>query len=81
MFKRAAARPVNPEKIVKKCRRCGHTFEEKRLSLFKISTGDGGYVEHRYCPSCRWLQQRAARACDSRYVGVGGHGDVLEAGR
>ena len=76
-----AKKPAKPSKVVKRCRRCGRVFEEKRLSLYKISTGDGGYVEHRYCQACRWLQKRAARACDSRYVGVGGHGDVLEGGR
>lgn len=68
-------------KIVKKCRRCGRTFEEARLSPYKVQGSDDGYVEHRYCPSCRWKQRRAARACDPRYSGVGGHGDVLEAGR
>jgi hypothetical protein len=65
-------------KIVKKCRRCGRTFEEARLSPYKVLGSDDGYVEHRYCPSCRWKQRRAARACDPRYSGVGGHGDILE---
>ena len=65
-------------KIVKKCRRCGRTFEEARLSPYKVQGSDDGYVEHRYCPSCRWKQRRAARACDPRYTGVGGHGDILE---
>ena len=77
----SAKKPARPSKVVKRCRRCGRVFEEKRLSLYKISTGDGGYVEHRYCQACRWLQKRAARACDPRYTGVGGHGDILEAGR
>ena len=63
---------------VRTCRRCGRMFD---LKPYKMPTSDEGYVEHRYCPSCRWAQKRAARACDSRYVGVGGHGDVLEAGR
>ena len=71
-------RPAKPAKIVKRCRRCGRTFEEKRLSLTKVANASEGYVEHRYCPSCRWKQRRAAQACDPRYVGVGGHGDVLE---
>ncbi len=52
-------------KIVKKCRRCGHTFEEKRLSPIKVQASNESYVEHRYCP---------------RYVGVGGHGDILAEG-
>ena len=65
-------------KIVKKCRRCGRTFEDARLSPYKVQGSDDGYVEHRYCPSCRWKQRRAARACDPRYAGVGGHGDILE---
>ena len=81
MFMRAAARPVNPAKIVKKCRRCGKVFEDKRLRPYKMPNSDEGFVEHRYCPSCSWKMKRAARACDPRYVGVGGHGDVLEAGR
>ena len=63
---------------VRKCRRCGMVFEEKHLKPYKMPTSDEGYVEHRYCPSCRWAQKRAARLCDPRYVGVGGHGDVLE---
>ena len=67
-------------KIVKKCRRCGRTFEEARLSPYKVLGSDDGYVEHRYCPSCRWKQRRAARACDPRYSGVGGHGDILAEG-
>ena len=36
-------------KIVKKCRRCGHTFEEKRLSPIKVQASNESYVEHRYC--------------------------------
>ncbi|MBQ6339029.1 MAG: hypothetical protein IJI36_07795 [Kiritimatiellae bacterium] len=63
---------------MKKCSRCGRTFEEARLSPYKVQGSDDGYVEHRYCPSCRWKQRRAARLCDPRYVGVGGHGDILE---
>ena len=76
--RRAEMRDEHPRCIVKKCRRCGRVFEDKRLKPYKMPTSDEGYVEHRYCPSCRWAQKRAARACDSRYVGVGGHGDVLE---
>lgn len=64
-------------KIVKKCRRCGHTFEEKPMKPYRMPTSDEGYVEHRYCPSCSWEMKRAARACDPRYSGVGGHGDIL----
>jgi hypothetical protein len=37
-------------------------------------------VEHSYCESCRWKMKRAARACDPRYSGVGGHGDILAEG-
>lgn len=80
-MKRAAARPVKPAKIVKRCRRCGRTFEEKRLSLTKVANASEGYVEHRYCPNCRWKQRRAAQACDPRYIAVGGHGGILEEGR
>ena len=67
-------------KIVKKCRRCGHTFEEKRLSPIKVQASNESYVEHRYCPSCSWKMIRAARACDPRYSGAGGHGDILAEG-
>lgn len=74
-------RPAKPAKIVKRCRRCGRTFEEKRLSLTKVANASEGYVEHRYCPSCRWKQRRAAQACDPRYTCVGGHGGILEEGR
>ena len=74
-------RPAKPAKIVKRCRRCGRTFEEKRLSLTKVANASEGYVEHRYCPSCRWKQRRAAQACDPRYIAVGGHGGILEEGR
>ena len=68
------------KKIVKKCRRCGRTFEEKLLSPTKVHASNESYVEHRYCPSCRWKMRRAARMCVSRYVGVGGHGDILAEG-
>lgn len=47
-------------KIVKKCRRCGHTFEEKRMSPIKVQASNESYVEHRYCPSCSWKMKRAA---------------------
>lgn len=67
-------------KIVKKCRRCGKVFEEKPMKPYRMPTSDEGYMEHRYCPSCRWAQKRAARLCDPRYVGVGGHGDILAEG-
>ena len=67
-------------KIVKKCRRCGREFEEKRLSPIKVQASNESYVEHRYCPSCSWKMKRAARACDPRYSGVGGHGDILAEG-
>lgn len=76
-----AKKPAKPSKIVKRCRRCGRVFEEKRLSLTKVANASEGYVEHRYCPSCRWKQRRAAQACDPRYTAVGGHGGILEEGR
>lgn len=66
---------------VRTCRRCGRVFEEKPLKPYRMPTSAEGYVEHRYCPRCRWAQKRAARLCDPRYAGVGGHGDILEAGR
>ena len=47
-----------------RCRRCGREFEERSLSPYRICNSDEGYLEHRYCPSCRWAQKRAARACD-----------------
>lgn len=72
---------AKPAKIVKRCRRCGRVFEEKRISLTKVANASEGYVEHRYCPNCLWKQRRAAQACDPRYIAVGGHGDILEAGR
>ena len=66
-------------KIVKKCRRCGRPFEQAaRPSLYKISANSDTYVLRSYCKSCEWVMKRAARACDPRYSGVGGHGDVLE---
>ncbi len=65
-------------RIEKKCRRCWKVCEERYLKPHKIPTSDEGFVGHRYCPSCRGAQRRAVRACDPRYVGVGGHGDVLE---
>lgn len=68
-------------RIEKKCRRCGRVFEEKPLKPYRMPTSDEGYVEHRFCPRCRGAQRRAARLFDPRYAGVGGHGDILEAGR
>ena len=67
-------------RIEKKCRRCGNVFKERYLKPHKMPTSDEGFVEHRYCPSCRWVMKRAARACDPRYSGVGGHGDILADG-
>ena len=57
-------------KIVKKCRRCGHTFEEKRLSPIKVQASNESYVEHRYCPSCRWRPRRhSGRRADCEVMG------------
>jgi hypothetical protein len=45
--------------------------------LNSIASGSEAYVLHSFCPSCRWQNTRAARECDPRYAGVGGHGNVL----
>lgn len=80
--KRAERKKARAEnKVVKRCRRCGREFEERSLAPYKICNSDEGYVEHRYCPSCRWTQKRAAHLCDPRYVAVGGHGGFAEDGR
>lgn len=68
-------------KVVKRCRRCGRTFEERPLSVKTISASNAPYYSHSYCPSCTWAMKRAMRSCDPRYVGVGGHGDVLDGAR
>lgn len=66
------------DKIVRRCRRCGRVFEQRaKPSLNSISSGSEAYVLHSFCPSCRWQNTRAARECDPRYSGVGGHGNVL----
>lgn len=66
-------------KIVRKCRKCGQPFEQTaRPHLYKVSASSSPYVMRSYCPPCTSLISRAARLCDPRYVGVGGHGDVLE---
>ena len=68
-------------KIVKKCRRCGHRFAQAaKPSLYQIIAASDGYVLRSYCKSCAWAMKRAARACDPRHVGVGGHGDILAEG-
>ena len=73
-----AERAAASAKVVKRCRRCGRTFEERPMSVKTISASNSLYYSHRYCPSCTWAMKRAMRSCDPRYVGVGGHGDVLE---
>ena len=79
--RRAEMRDEHPRCIVKKCRRCGKMFEqEARPSLYAISAASDGYVLRSYCKSCAWVMKRAARACDPRYSGVGGHGDILAEG-
>lgn len=79
--KRKAERAAASAKVVKKCRRCGRTFEERPMSVKTISASNSPYYSHRYCPSCTWAMKRAMLSCDPRYVGVGGHGDVLDGGR
>lgn len=64
-------------KVVKRCRRCGRSFVERPMPKRTCSSLSALY-SHRYCPSCTWAMKRAMRSCDPRYVGVGGHGDVLE---
>lgn len=74
-----AKKTVEASKIVRRCRRCGKVFEQyAKPGLYSISAHSDAYVLRSYCKSCAWAMKRAARACDSRYVGVGGHGDVLE---
>ncbi|MBR4651843.1 MAG: hypothetical protein IKO72_00650 [Kiritimatiellae bacterium] len=70
------------EKVVKRCRRCGTVFAQTaRPRIYKISATAEAYTLFSYCYRCRRQMSRAARACDPRYTGVGGHGDILEAGR
>ena len=79
--KRKAERAAASAKVMKKCRRCGRTFEERPISNTTISASDATYFSHRYCPSCTWAMKRVARICDPRYASVGGHSDILETGR
>jgi len=60
----------------KRCRRCGRTFEEKPMPKTSASASNEAYIDHRFCPSCTWQMKRAARLCDPRYAGVGGHGAI-----
>ncbi len=76
--KRKAERAAASAKVVKRCHRCGRTFEERPMSRNGISVSPSYYFTHRYCQSCTWAMKRAMRSCDPRYVGVGGHGDVLD---
>lgn len=77
--KRERAEAAKAAKVVRKCRRCGKVFEQDaRPGLYAISAASDAYVLRSYCKSCAWVMKRAARACDSRYAEVGGHGDVLE---
>ena len=69
---------VGPATQTKTCRRCGKQFAEPALKPNRPPAHDEGYVEHRYCPSCRDSIQRAARACDRRFTDVGGHVDISE---
>lgn len=78
--KRKAERAAASAKVVKKCHRCGRTFVERPMPKRTCSSLSALY-SHRYCPSCTWAMKRAMRSCDPRYVGVGGHGDVLDGAR
>ena len=78
--KRKAERAAASAKVVKKCHRCGRTFVERPMPKRTCSSLSALY-SHRYCPSCTWAMKRAMLSCDPRYVGVGGHGDVLDGGR
>lgn len=69
---------VGPATATKTCRRCGKPFAEPALKPNRPPAHDEGYVEHRYCPSCRDSIQRAARACDRRFADEGGHVDISE---
>ena len=61
--------------IVRKCRRCGRKFNQRaKPTTNHISCSSEAYVLHRFCPSCRWQNARAARECDPRFATVGGHG-------
>ena len=62
---------------VKKCRRCGRTFAEKPLRANRVPP-TSALFSHSYCPSCTWAMKRAASACDPRFAGVGGHGEIVE---
>ena len=79
--KRKRAEDRKAARLVRRCRRCGEEFvQDKRPRLVKISASSDSYVLRSYCPSCTWKMKRAARLCDPRYVGVGGHGDILAEG-
>ena len=55
----------------KTCRRCGQTFSQPvAISLYN---GSGGFVDYSYCQRCREVIRDRSRACDPRYVEVGGH--------
>ena len=77
-MRRAQCKAKAYKKCVKKCHRCGRTFEERPMPTTTISAANAPYFSHRYCPSCTWAMKRAARSCDPRYSGVGGHGDILD---
>ena len=62
-------------KIVRKCRKCGQPFEQTaRPHRYKVAASSSHYVMRSYCPSCASLISHAARACDPRYLHLGGHG-------
>lgn len=67
---------IAPNSVVKSCRRCGKEFKEQLLR--GVPSSSAAYTSHRYCPNCRASQQFAARKCDPRYVGVGGHGGYYD---
>ena len=63
----------------KTCRRCGRTFTQPvAVSLNGCS---GGFIDFSFCPRCRDTIRDRARACDPRYVAVGGHAALGEVAR
>lgn len=67
------------EIIVRRCRRCGREFSQRvKPRVGVVSIASDAYVLRSYCPRCTWMQARAARECDPRWVTVGGHGEIPE---
>jgi len=55
----------------KRCRHCGRIFSQP--VAVSINNGNGGFIDHSFCPRCRSRISRRALACDPRYSGTGGH--------